>query len=277
MQRLTLRIGFFLAVDIALLALCLLHVPHLLNRPHPPFDVTETNGYVLIEKILDASACPQLQVGDGLRTWNEQLLKTDHDVEFLTDFSSIGDSIRITYIHDSVTRVTDIKLIAAYGLNYVIIVLFVGIVAWSVGVFVLIRRPGELTASVLHWAMVMMGVSVMITWGQTPPDSMWIYLSRTLFFVVYAGVAATFLHFTILFPRPPVGASWVRGMLIYLPLSALAVWMIYYHTHALREQSLVDFENFHTLFDIFHVAVVVYVGAGIILFIRSYLRSASSE
>jgi signal transduction histidine kinase len=277
MQRLTLRIGFFLAVDIALLALCLLHVPHLLNRPHPPFDVTETNGYVLIEKILDASACPQLQVGDGLRTWNEQLLKTDHDVEFLTDFSSIGDSIRITYIHDSVTRVTDIKLIAAYGLNYVIIVLLVGIVAWGVGVFLFILRPVDHPARVLHLALVMMGVSVMITWGHTPQGSMWTYLSRTLFIGVYAGVAATFLHLTVLFPRLPVGASWVRGTLIYLPMSLLAVWMIYYHTHALREQSLVDFENFQTLFDIFHVAIVVYVGTGIVLFIRSYLRSVSSE
>ena len=277
MQRLTLRTGFFLVVDIALLAVCLLHVPHLLNRPHPPFDLTEANGYLLVEKIFDASACPQLQVGDALRTWNNQLLKTDHDVEFLTDFSTIGNTIQITYTRGGVTQLTDIRLIAAYDLVYVIMILFVGIVAWGVGVFVLIRRPVDHPARVLHWALVFMGVSVMITWGQTPPGSMWMYISRTLFFVMYAGVAATFLHFTVLFPRPPVGASWVRGTLIYVPVSVVAVWMIYYHVRALHTQSLEDLNNFQVLFDIFHLAIIVYVGAGIVRFISSYRQSTSSE
>jgi signal transduction histidine kinase len=277
MQRINYRTTFVLAVDIALLALCLLHIPHLLNRPRPPFDLAETNRQVIVETILDASACPQIRGGDTLQSWNAQLLTTNHEVEFLADFSSINDTIHIAFTRGNNSESAQIRLIAAYDLAYVIIILFVGIVAWGVGVFVLIRRPNDLSATVLHWAMVTLGVSVMITWGQTSPGSSWMYISRTLFFVMYAGVAATFLHFTILFPPPPSSLATLRGAIIYLPICLLAGSMIYFHSLALNARSLEWFNRFQTLFDVFHIVVVVYVSAGIIHFIRSYFESASSE
>jgi signal transduction histidine kinase len=216
-------------------------------------------------------------VGDTLNAWNNQRLSSEHDVEFLADFSAIEEAIEVTFTRSNIMQLTTIRLTSAHDLVYIIMIMFVGIVAWGAGVFVLIRRSGDPAARVLHWALVLMGVTVMITWGQTSPQSMWMYLSRSLFFVAYAGAGASFLHLTTLFPQPFAGTYRFRNAVLYLPALLLAGGMIFFHVHALQARSLARFDSFQTLFDIFHLVFVAYVGAGIILFIRAYVRGASPE
>lgn len=273
----SLRTSLALAVDAALLVVCLLNIPHLANRPRPPFDLTERHGRVRVEKVLDESACPDVGAGDTLSTWNGQPLQSEQQAEFLAELDSVGDSIQITHIHNSETRTTNITLIAAHGFLYVIVVMLVGTAAWGIGVFILIHRSQERAVFVLHWAMVLMGATVMMTTGQVSPHSSWMYAARPVFFLAYGGVASAFLHFTMLFPRPSASMLARRGVLIYLPMALLTFSMVYFQVRALQSRSLTGFDTFQMLFDIFHIALVLYVSTGIAYFIRSYRRSQTSE
>lgn len=270
------RTSLVLAVDAALLVICILHIPILLERAHPPLGLTSENGRVVVDEVIDSSASHTVGVGDTLRTWNGQLLTNEHEVEFLSDFSSIGDDVFVRYGRSAVDRPDTVRLIPMYNILYVILVLVVGIVAWGLGVFVLLRRPHDKTATVLHWSMVMMGVAVMLTFGKATPGSNWVYFTRLLFLVVYGSVAMTFLHLTLVFPRFVPQATW-RIVAVYLPMSLLVLVMSYVHVRALNQTSIQLFNTFQALFDIFHIVLVLYVGFGMLLFIRSYITSETFE
>ncbi|MEE9225116.1 MAG: hypothetical protein V3U68_02845, partial [Bacteroidota bacterium] len=111
MMRLTFRTGFFLAVDIALLIVCLLHIPTLLDRPQAPFELTKEDGHVFIDRILDPEACPDLKEGDELLLWGGRSLPTPQVVELFADLSSIRDQVTITYQRFGTPHSTTVTLI----------------------------------------------------------------------------------------------------------------------------------------------------------------------
>ncbi|MBX2990127.1 MAG: GAF domain-containing sensor histidine kinase [Bacteroidetes bacterium] len=272
----SIRAVLALAVDAALLVACLIHIPYLLDRPQPPFALMDIHDRVVVKRILDASACPDVRVGDTLMTWGTYNLTNRHEVEFLSDFASIGERVQVTVGRGGQTEEKAVQLVETHDTAYMLIVLFVGIVAWGTGVFVVIRRPADRAAYLLHWSMVMMGVSVMITWGGTPPGDGWVHASRVLFFISYAGTVATFLHFTFVFPHPAESGTG-RTLALYLPPALLATAMSYFHVLAVHRKSPELFATYHSVFEIFVLVAFVYVCTGIVRFVRAFLGSTSPE
>ena len=277
MMRLTFRTGFFLAVDIALLIVCLLHIPTLLDRPQAPFELTMEDGRIIIDRIVDSTAGAELKEGDELLFWEQDSVPIPEVVEFFTDLSSIDARVTVTYQRSGTPHTTTVTLIRYYGPSYPFIIYLVGIVTWSVGVFVLLKRRRDLTASALHWAMVALGVSVMITWGAISQEAVWPFVSRTLLFVSYMGVAASFFFFTAMFPRPKAGSVLLKSWLIFGPASVLVAAILYYHLRAIHLVSVNDYVSFQKVYDLFHIAVFVYGGGGILNFVHSYRTAASTE
>ena len=277
MKRLSARTAIFLAVDVVLLAVCLLHLRYVRQRAEAPFFIVKSDAGFVIEKVTDSSACPGLMVGDELLSWKHFPIIDHKELEFLSDISSPSERIPITYRRGASTLTADITLLSSYTLGYVIVILLVGLVTWSFAVFVLLARRDDLTASVLHWAMISMGVSVMIPWGHAPPGDTWTHIVRALFFPVYANVGATFLFLTVLFPRRQPGSVLRKALLIYPPACALALASAYYHLRALHFLSIADYATFGRFFEAFHILLVVYVAMGVVNFVRSYIRAESSE
>jgi signal transduction histidine kinase len=275
MKRLTPRTVLYLAIDVALLLACLYHISSLRERPGVPFNLVDEGGRIVVQTITDSAACPGFCTGDTLLAWENRTLRTEHDLEFLSDFRAIGERVSLQRIREGVAVNGLITLIPFFSLRYALLVLFVGIITWGVGVFVLVVRPGDLTASVLHWSMICMAVVVMIMWGATPRGALWSYFSRGLFFVVYTGVATNFLFFTALFPRPRSGSLVRRAVIVYGPGLLLGASLIVLHWRALSSMSLAVNESFRTLYDVFHLALLLCVGAGILNFIRSYHSTES--
>jgi len=69
MKPLTLRTGIYVAIDALLLAICLLHIPNVLNRPNAPFEVEEHAGRIVVRNILDQRASGEVRTGDVLLLW----------------------------------------------------------------------------------------------------------------------------------------------------------------------------------------------------------------
>jgi hypothetical protein len=277
MKRLSVWSGLVLVFDIALLIVCLLHVPSILQRPRAPFDVVSEHDRIRVDKILVPDACPDIRKGDELLTWRDRSLPIPEMVSFLADHSTIGDQIPVTYRRADRIYRASITLVNSQTISFVIIIFIVGLVTWCVGLFVILNRPNDLTAGLLHWSMIAMAVIVMMELGRIPPESGWRYVSRTLFLVSYVTVAGTFLFFTAMFPRPKPGSAWMKAMLILTPMYVLAGAMVYYHVRAIHDQSVADYASYHVVFNIFRIALVLYVIAGVLNFIHSYITAVSSE
>ena len=275
MKRLTPRTVLYLAIDVSLLVACVYHISYIRDRPRVPFAVIEKGGSVVVQTILDSFACPALSVADTLLTWEDRRLISEHDPEFLADFRAVGERVTVTRLSHGISGNADVTLVPFFPLRYVLVILFVGIVTWCVAVFVMFARPLDLTAMVLHWSMMSLAVVTMIMWGAAPPAVAWPYVSRGLFFLAYAGVAAHFLFFTTLFPRRKAGPPGARMAAVYGPGLLLSGALTAMHWRALSTGSLEDYAAFRTLYDAFHLALLLYVGLGVANFIRSY-RSTDS-
>ncbi|MEW6511839.1 MAG: HAMP domain-containing sensor histidine kinase, partial [Bacteroidota bacterium] len=275
MTPLTPRTALYLLLDIVLLVVCLFHAPYLLDRPRLPLIAGMANNQVEASAILDQHAAGTIERGERILRWGNDSIRVDHDLEFLSDFQAVGDTVILTVAgHDNDRRVA-VTMIPFYELRYVIIALMVGLVTWAVGVFVLLARPGERAAGALQWSLVCMGVSVMIAWGRTPPGDWFSELTRGTFFIVYTGVPAGFLFFTTLFPRPRYGPLTLNAAAIFGPAAVLTGILLSYHLDALGGRSLDAYRTFRDWYDGFQVMKLAFVGAGLYTIVHAY-RTAES-
>lgn len=122
-----------------------------------------------------------------------------------------------------------------------------------------------------------MGVSVMITWGAISPTSSETYISRTVFFVSYAGAMSAFFFFTTMYPKPKPGSVPLKAIVAFGPVIAVTLTMTYYHLQAIYSSSIEDYVAFQSSFNIFHVALLAYAIGGILNIILSYKTTTSVE
>jgi len=272
----TLRTAVYLTLDVALLVVCIIHIPSLLERSKIPFEADRRGGHVMAVAITDPVAAGDLRAGDRVIRWGNDTVLNYAGLEFLADQRGIGESVTLTVSTSGVEHVVTITLIPFYVKWYILIVLIVGIITWGVGVFILLARPGERAAGALQWSLVCMGISVMIAWGRAPPGDLFPLLTRALFFIVYSGVGSIFLYFTTLFPRPRYGPVALKRVVIFLPALILLVLLLWTHLRAFAGPSLAAYREFCGWFDLFQVLKLVYVAAGLWNVIHSYRTADSS-
>ena len=69
MRRFTLRTVSYILLDAFLLAVCLLHIPYVVQRSKAPFDVAGKDTLVRIVSV-DSAAMQSIQIGDVLKRWD---------------------------------------------------------------------------------------------------------------------------------------------------------------------------------------------------------------
>jgi signal transduction histidine kinase len=276
MKPLDFRTAVYLTFDVALLIVCFLHVPSLIDRPAVPFDARLDGDHVLVTRVVDGAAAGSLSEGDRIIRWEGEPVAGEHDLEFLADFRAVGEKVALGVARGGIEREVSVRLIPFYGAAYVIIVLFVGVIAWALGVYIMIDRPHQPAAGVLQWSLVCMGVSTMLAWGATPPGDPLVLLSRGTFFIVYMGVGSLFILFTTMFPRPRFGAMSAKAAIIGLPSLLVLVPLLITHFTALTTRSAAAFAHFHGWFDAFQVLKLVFVGGGLFTVISSYVTTEST-
>ena len=267
-----LRTAAFLLIDAALLLLCMLHTGALVRCARPPFEALNAGSRVAVASLLDTAACGGLAPGDVVVAWNGEPILADRELEFVADFALPGEPARVTLEGHREVTVTCVRL---YDDLYLAIVLLVGIVSGGAGVFVLLKRPEDPAAVALHWSLVSIAATTMITWGSVAGGGFLPLLSRGVFFVVYVGVASFFVYFTFLFPAPRPGRTALKAAVSFLPAVVLLPGLLVTHLRALAARSLPLYRNFETWFDAFHVVLIVYVSLGLLNVIRSYVRAGT--
>ena len=278
MKPLTFRTGLYLAIDLLLLLICLQHIPFVSNRPNAPFQVEEHSGRVLIKNILDQSACLNVRAGDVLVTWDGRRILIPEMVEYVADLSSIGSSVQVEIERDERISSTTITLIPFYpSARFVIISLFNGLAMFAVGLFILLNRPQDVAGRALHWSMITFGTTIMATWGAITPYSLETYVSRSVWFICYLGVAVAFFFFTLTFPRRRIHWLADRAWIVLLAVIIGGALLSLSQLVALHSYDAQAFVTFQFLFDVFHVLLFVFVAGGVFNIARASSVASTSE
>jgi signal transduction histidine kinase len=277
MRRFTLRTVFYILLDAFLVAVCLLHMPYVVQRSKAPFEVAGKDTLLRIVSV-DSTAHQNIRVGDRLTRWNGEPVIVPEAVEYLADVSPIGAIIHVEVRRDAQAITTDVRLIPYYySLRFLIISLFVGLTVFGVGVFILVCRQADMAARALHWALITLATTMMMTWGLAIPGALETYLSRVIWFVSYLGVAVSFFFFSLVFPReryPRLSKhSWMLVLVVLVVGAAFGM----FHLSALQSGSSESVDLFQGLFNIFHISLFVFIGGGLVNLARATVRASSNE
>jgi signal transduction histidine kinase len=277
-MRLPIRAFVYLLLDAFLLATCIMNVPTVVDRPGSPFEVVQTDSTVVVDAILDSSACPGISSGDILLKWDGKPTEFAEIVEYLADLSTIGSRIPVEISREGSRFVESVQLIAYYpSLRFLIISLFVGLTVFAVGVFILLARPEDVAARALHWALITLGTTMMMTWGGVDPGSVKTYIFRSVWFTSYLGVAVSFFFFTLVFPRVVFSRISHSAWLLVIAVIVLGTAFSSSQLLAFNSEDVGDFRTFQAFFDVFHVALFVFVGGGLFNIARATLKASSGE
>ncbi len=264
--------------DIILLGLCFIHLPSFLNRAQPPFDAGFRNNRVTVRSILNVRSAADLHKGDILLEWDGFPVTMLGAIEFMSDLSSVGKDVQFTIEREGQVREVTARMIpAVIPVRFVAITFFMGCTIWLIGIFVLLSRPYDRTGRVIHWGLIAFAVNAMITLGKADSAALETILSRITFFVSYPACISFFLLFTTLYPTPKPGSFTVKALLTFTPAVAVTALMTIFHLRALRTMSIIDYSNFQTSFDIFHIILILYAVLGIINIVLSYRHAKTTE
>lgn len=280
-MQLSPRTVFYLTLDVALIIFCLFHLPEVHRRatlPVVPVVIEQRENVLAVAEVLDARAAGELRLGDEVTHWNDLPLVRPEVAEFLADLASIGDTVLLQYTRDGHTRASSVTLIPYYpSLRFLIITVVIGLFSCVTAIFVLVHRPGNLVATTLHWMMMSLGVTVMITWGRIQTGSLVSLIDRSIFVLSYIGTASLFLFFTFLYPQRKTESLTLIASVIFVPVLLLSAGMIYYHLRAIQHVSVEDFLTFQSVFDLFRALLFVAFGVGILNILRSFRNARLRE
>jgi signal transduction histidine kinase len=263
--------------DFLLFVFCLLGVYHVSQKPGLPVNFLKQNNRVLISKIYDPAGEKNLRINDIVHSINGYEISSVEDIEFICDGLKIGESVNIEIERNSITEGFNISLVPFYGVRYLIIMVFVGILFFSLGVFVLIKRPDEEASYIFHWAEVSVAVIVLTTWGNYSIKPFGLgYVLRIIFSTAYAFAPVFYFHFALVFPHNRFKK--VKKVLIplYTFAGLLSIWMGINFLRSTFPVSLNNFHDFMLAFDTCRWFFSICMVLGVISFIISY-RHAVEE
>jgi len=274
----TVRTALAVGADLVLLVICLSHIPSVLSRPGAPFEVISQHDTVVITRILDIGAAGELRTGDLLLSLGDVRIAFPEMVEYAIDLFQIETQVPLTVNRDGAILRLDVSLIPYYASSrFLIISLFAGLAMFCIGLFVFVSRSEDPAARALHWTLIAFGVTIMTTWGAIAAGAFQTYVSRTVWFLAYAGVATGFFFFTLTFPKSR--ARWLSrrpGVVVGIVLG-IGASMSYTHLLALHSGSTDDYLRFQTLFDLFHGSLFLFIGSGIVNIARAVATVATVE
>ncbi|HEY6951301.1 MAG TPA: histidine kinase dimerization/phospho-acceptor domain-containing protein, partial [Bacteroidota bacterium] len=266
------------ALDLLILCICVLHLPSVAERAKVPFEVSEDGDRVTISSIIDASAAHGLKQGDEITAWNSQPVRDAEYLEFCADRESIGASAVVDYRRNAKGFSSTVTLVPYYpSLRFVIITAFVGLAFWLIGVYVLLNRPDEHAAGILHWCIILMSATIFLTQGNIVQGDGYSVFARELFLIVYPMAGAMFLYFSTLFPLPKLGRKRIKATVIISSAVFISAFAALSFLAAIRTGGAAAFHTFQMTYDVCHALLLFYGFGTVASMIHSYLVARTRE
>ncbi|MBK8552474.1 MAG: hypothetical protein IPL53_15940 [Ignavibacteria bacterium] len=130
-------------------------------------------------------------------------IKSTYQLETILDNHSIGEDadIEIASASNNLFK-PNLHLVRYYRkLDFITISFLAGLSFWMTSVFLIVKKHGGQSATVLFWVLILFSLATMTSPGKYFPGDWMDYLVRAAHVVSYFLGAVTFLHFTFVFPR----------------------------------------------------------------------------
>jgi Osmosensitive K+ channel histidine kinase len=276
MVKVNTRLASYLIIDVILLVFALFNLSLIDQRAKAPFIVERQNEHLIVTNVLSPEACQTIRRGDRILLWNQVEIRSADGMEFLSDLSTPGEKIIIQYVHEEIQQSGEIQLVRYYDSpRFALIMAIVAFVFWSLAVFVAWNRLDGSAAYSLHWALIGLALSSLLTQGHISHDSISLIASRIGFLFSYIFTAGLFLFFSMVYPREKFGSTRTKLAVIFLPIFCCIGITAYRFLHALQSPEAIEF--YLRAYDVYHF-IIVLCGAGMIAsVIDSYKRAQSME
>ena len=273
MARFSTRLLLYLIFDFLLLFISFYNFENVYKRPAAPFETEWIKGRLVVSQINDIDACPSLNKEDVLLRWNNSVVMSSGEVEFMSDLASINDKIEVVLERKGEVISDSITLIPYYrSPRFAIIMSLVGAIIWCMALFVAVCRLDGYAAYALHWGLITLALSLLLTQGHISLQNHLSVAYRIGFMIAYISSGGFFFFFSLVYPKNKYGSVVFKSVLIGgVSLLILSV-AIYSFLQALSSPSSIHL--YIRIYDIYHI-VITLLGIGIIASIFDSYRRAT--
>ncbi|HTP12477.1 MAG TPA: GAF domain-containing sensor histidine kinase [Bacteroidota bacterium] len=265
-------------IDFLLLGICIWHLPAVASRARVPFETSERGDTVFVGKILNAEAAGQLATGDRICLWNSDTVQQSEYLEFSADRRVVGDTGKITVRRGPVELSSRVALIPFYATaRFVVICGFVGLTFWLIGLFILFSRPDDHAGRMLHWSIILMATTLLLTQGSINPSAAFSVLGRVLMLFFYPLAGAAFLYFSTLYPQPKLWSRPVNAVIFFTPAVLIGITSGVLFLKATATGSPADFAAFQNSYDSCHILLMVFGLGTVGSMVYSYVMARTNE
>ena len=273
MQDKNKSIFLYLFADFVVLIFCIFGIYHIYLKQDIPLNFDSKNSYLVVKEIVQQN--PNFSVGDTIISINGNHFTSQEEIEVYLDGVNPGSSAEIDYLKNGIIKTHRLELVSFYTPLYLIIASLVGIIFFSIGIFVFLKKTEKKSSRLFHWVTISTAAIIMTTWGNYSSNPKIIsYLVWILFSFSELIAPALFVHFTFVFPREkkvPNSVYWA----LYMAAVILGLAVTYAFTRVSLNNNVERIKDFLILYDVCRAFLVIGVLAGIINFIHSYRTSKS--
>ena len=188
------------AADILVLIICIGGFYLITLKVDLPFKTISKVSNLFITE--DSKFQNSTYAGAELLSIDQRQFKHWEEVEFYLDGKRIGESVEIQLSKNGIVTQLNIHLKNYYQLYELIIIGFVSLIFFVMGVFVRIKAPENISANLFHWANLGLGVVIVVTAGyyNVKPFGFG-HINRIIWLFAYSMTPVLFIHFTSSFTQ----------------------------------------------------------------------------
>ncbi len=267
-----------LVLSLVVLALGLLGVSRLRERAGLPFAWENRDRKIIIAKV--PSAHSAVVEGDVLASVEGVPLRRGEEIEFILDGKRAGDMVTLTVLRRAQEFSAPIVLSYWYTRRHVLVVLILGLIVWTVGVWVCLHNCTEKPSRLFFYLALVLSLCFTITTARVPAGPPpWRYFLPVIYYLIYPFFPAILLRFVMAFPKEKAvfPSTKIQTTLIFLPALVFVLLLQILHLRAVLAHSMPLFREYFRVFTWHRAYVLVFFLLAMIAMVHSYLTAAGKS
>ncbi len=243
-------------------------------KPDLPFKYDSVDNFVVATENYSAI----IKEGDIIKELNSKRIQSPEIIEFICDGKNIGDEVSLLISSGNIDKKINVLLDKAYrDYSFILISGITGLAFWILGLFVFIKKPGDLFSTILFIMLILFSVAIMTSGGRYAgsvfaPS----VLIKLLHIFVYVGGISCLIHFSLVFPQKLYGGKYLIP-LVYFIFFAFSILMNFVQAKAITSEVVEFAELFHEIWTILQSLLLATVIWSIINFFISFFRDKDDQ
>jgi len=266
-----------LIIDVAVILLCFGGLYLISIKADLPFSTSTTGSNHVIYEVSETEDI--FAVGDTISVIEGYSFGGWEEAEVYLDGKNISDVVSVQLIKNGMLKQFYVKLVNYYSFFDLIMIVIVGFAFISMAIFVRIKAPDNISASMFHLASLGLGIVIMINEGNyVAPPLGYGYVNRIIWLFAYNLMPVFFISLTTSLTGKPIPGSKKLLSLLYLVAVINAIVLSYLFLISTAGDDHGQIKNYVWYYDsIFRIFLITCIVTAIIICIRAYRLSKTLQ